>query len=348
MNFSNIIKNKTQWQIETGDALTILKKMPNSFIQTSITSPPYYKLRDYGHKEQIGQEETPKEYIENIVEIYKEVKRVLREDGTCAINIGDKYVVKKEYKDLYLKNKDLMGLPWELASELRKDGWYLRQMYPWVKCDALPENVNDRPNTSIEYVIFLSKSQKYYFDMEGAKECLGIKRNWRNGDGLLFLDVPKEKTKHSHCAPMPQELVKVFIKTLTSEQGCCNICRTPLKRFVHKDRIKGKVEFKGKSKTYYDSNSKNSTTSLNTSIANKDKYVKTKTLKWDFNCNCKDNLKGKQIILDPFSGSGTTGIVAMSLSHNYIGIELNPEYADYSKKRLKEHQQKINQDIFST
>jgi len=171
MDIEKIINNKKKWHIEISDSLSYLKTLPDSFAQTSISSPPYFNLRDYNIPNQIGMEDNPKEYIEKIVTIYKEIKRILRHDATCWINIGDKYSSHHTYNSLKIKDKDLIGIPWELAKALREDQWYIRQMIPWIKPNAVPENVNDRPNSSIEYIILLSKNKKYYFDMEGAKEC---------------------------------------------------------------------------------------------------------------------------------------------------------------------------------
>ncbi len=152
---NKVINREKNWDVINGDSLKILKSLPNSFAQSSISSPPYFNLRDYKNSNQIGNEKNPKDYIENIVEIYKEIKRILRRDGTCWINIGDKYTTNTSYKDLKLKGKDLIGLPWELARTLRKDRWHLRQMIPWVKQNSLPENVNDKPNNSIKYTILI-------------------------------------------------------------------------------------------------------------------------------------------------------------------------------------------------
>jgi len=341
---NKVISREKKWEIINGDSLNILKSIPNSSIQSSISSPPYFNLRDYNNLNEIGSEKNPKDYIENIIEIYKEVKRVLRRDGTCWINIGDKYTVNTSYKDLDLKGKDLIGLPWELARTLRKDRWHLRQMIPWVKQNALPENVNDRPNNSIEYIIFLSKNKNYYYDMEGAKECLGIKRNWRNGDCLLFMDVPTQKSYHNHPSTMPKELVKIMIKTSTSEKGCCSICKTPLKRIIEKKRIPP-PNVLSKSK-YYQGKSKNSITSLS-SYDPKDRRKTTiiDTIGWNFSCNCNTKKTIKQIIIDPFSGSGTTGTISLELNRSYIGIELSKEYTDKSIKRLKEKEKTLLEEI---
>lgn len=346
MSIKQIVNREKKWHIEIGDSLSILKSIPNSFVQVSITSPPYFNLRDYESKNEIGSESNPKDYIERIVTIYKEVKRILRRDSVCWINIGDKYAANNTYKNLKIKNRDLIGIPWELARTLRKDRWYIRQMIPWVKSNAVPENVNNRPNTSLEYVIMLSKNKKYYFDMEAAKQCSGINRNWRNGDSLLFMDVATKKSKYKHPATMPKELVQIMLKSSTSEKGCCKICHTPLKRIIKKISIPPRKKFTEKSK-YYSGTSKNSTTSLG-SYNPKTQTCNTKieTIGWEFVCKCDTKETTNQIILDPFSGSATTGSVALDLKHNYLGIELSKEYANESINRLRIKEEKIN-NIFN-
>ena len=335
------------WSILTGDSLSILKKLPKSSIQSVVTSPPYYQLRDYNSDNQIGQEISPQEYIDRIVDIFKEVKRVLRRDGSCWINIGEKYAVKDTYKSMDIKTTDLMLLPWRLADALQKDRWHIRQMIPWVKPNSLPEHVSCRPNNSLEYVILISKNRKFYFDMESAKSCMGIKRNWRNGDSLLFMDVPTERTTHNHPAPMPTKLAEVMIKASTSEKGCCKDCGTPLKRKIKTQSIGGDKTLKGKSQTYYGGTSKNSITSLSSNLSASQKYTVVETLGWEKQCNCQTTNITKQTILDPFSGSGTTGIVSLSNGHKYIGIELNKDFAEESKKRLQECENKMSEDIFN-
>ena len=171
----------------TGDALVQLKTLPDGCANTCVTSPPYYGLRDYGVDGQIGLEETPEQYISKLVEVFREVRRVLRDDGTCWVNIGDSYCNTNGYaraqpefqrqgrndapandRDLTqlheagFKTKDLIGIPWMLAFALRADGWYLRQDIIWAKPNPMPESVTDRCTKSHEYIFLLSKSPKYY------------------------------------------------------------------------------------------------------------------------------------------------------------------------------------------
>ena len=143
-----------------GNCLDTLKNIESQSINTCITSPPYWGLRDYGEGEQLGLEETPEAFVNNLVEVFREVKRVLRDDGTVWLNLGDSYLSKKQ----------LGGIPWRVAFALQSDGWYLRQDIIWHKPNPMPESVTDRCTKAHEYIFLLSKSVKYYFDNEAIKE----------------------------------------------------------------------------------------------------------------------------------------------------------------------------------
>jgi len=155
--------------IVIGDAKEKLKELETESIQSVITSPPYWGLRDYGHDEQIGREETPDQYIDNMVKIFDEVFRVLKTDGTLWLNIGDSYSSIRNEKT-GLKRKDLVGIPWMLAFALRINGWYLRQDIIWAKTNPKPESVRDRCTKSHEYVFMLTKSEKYYYNHDAIRE----------------------------------------------------------------------------------------------------------------------------------------------------------------------------------
>ena len=199
--------------------------------QMCVTSPPYYGLRDYGgESKQIGQEDTPEEYIENLVSVFRSVRDTLTEDGTLWLNIGDSYYnyrpgkgqalvkqsVSKTNQDLPskcarrgnklegYKEKDLIGIPWLLAFALRKDGWYLRQDIIWNKPNPMPESVRDRCTKSHEYVFLLSKNQNYYFDVDAIKEETRRKRSVWN--------IKTKPYKGSHFAVFPPDLVELCIK----------------------------------------------------------------------------------------------------------------------------------------
>ena len=180
-----------------GDCLEVMKGIPDRIIQCCITSPPYWGLRDYGHDDQIGLDQTPEEYVAKMVAVFREVRRVLRDDGTLWLNLGDSYVntgmkdtskvggftgdrIRRGVKGIMdsrprqipqgLKIKDLVGIPWMVAFALRADGWYLRSDIIWSKPNPMPESVTDRPTKAHEYIFLLSKSQRYYYDHEAIME----------------------------------------------------------------------------------------------------------------------------------------------------------------------------------
>lgn len=151
-----------------GDALEKLRKLPDKCCSVCVTSPPYFNARDYGVADQLGTESSPEEYTRKLVEIFREVARVLKDDGTLWLNIGDSYA--RHIEDGGIKRKDLIGIPWLLALALRSDGWYLRADIIWNKPNAMPESCKDRPTRAHEYIFLLSKSERYYYDAEAIKE----------------------------------------------------------------------------------------------------------------------------------------------------------------------------------
>ena len=179
-------------KILEGDCLQTLSSLEEKSVNTCVTSPPYWGLRDYGEYNQLGQEETPEKFVENLVNVFREVRRVLRDDGTVWLNLGDSYCGtghKGDTKDMFisggkarngqsfalnnkvegLKSKDLIGIPWRVAFALQADSWYLRQDIIWHKPNPMPEPVKDRCTKSHEYIFLLSKSSKYYYDSEAIK-----------------------------------------------------------------------------------------------------------------------------------------------------------------------------------
>ena len=213
-----------------GDCRDTIPKI-HERVQMCVTSPPYYGLRDYGGQDkQIGLEQTPEKYIEELVNVFRKVRDVLSDDGTLWVNIGDSYynyrpgkgqalvqqTVSNTKQDLPdncprrgnkldgLKEKDLIGIPWMLAFALRADGWYLRQDIIWNKPNPMPESVRDRYTKSHEYIFLLSKSQNYYFDVNAIKEATRRKRSVWN--------VKTKPYKGSHCAVFPPELIEPCIK----------------------------------------------------------------------------------------------------------------------------------------
>lgn len=196
-------------KIYQGDSLVTIKTFPDESVDCVITSPPYWGLRDYGVDNQIGLEKTPEEYVAKLVELFREVKRVLKKEGTLWLNLGDSYSTPKEgnteteknptrvtdsfKKELPpgMKPKNLVGIPWRVAFALQADGWYLRQDIIWHKPNPMPESVTDRCTKSHEYVFLLTKSSKYYFDNEAIKEeTLTQDNSDRNRDETRLNNTP--------------------------------------------------------------------------------------------------------------------------------------------------------------
>ena len=268
--------------ILTGDVLEQLKSLPDESVNCVVTSPPYWGLRDYGQEGQLGLEPTPEEYVSKMVEVFREVRRVLTTDGTCWLNIGDSYFSSTKGTQ-GAKPKDLVGIPWRLAFALQADGWCLRQDIIWAKPNPMPESVTDRCTKSHEYVFLLSKSSSYYYDNQAIKEVgTGKSGTWskktheaRIGHGAFRKEytppadglrnkrdvwfIPTKPFNGAHFAVMPEALVEPCILAGCPEGG---------------------------------------------------------------------------VVLDPFFGSGTVGVVAIKHNRKYIGIELNPEYVEIAKDRL--------------
>tara|TARA_B100001939_G_scaffold83780_1_gene71503 strand:- start:416 stop:1342 length:927 start_codon:yes stop_codon:yes gene_type:complete len=298
-----------------GDVINRLKDIEDNTIQCVVTSPPYWGLRDYGEDNQLGLEETPEEYVENMVNVFREVKRTLKDDGTLWLNIGDSYnttqagnktwgngvgsnkqyakgiIPKKRNKTLGLKPKDLVGIPWRVAFALQQDGWYLRQDIIWHKPNPMPESVTDRCTKSHEYIFLMSKSVNYYYDAESIKE-----------------------------------------KTLTND----NINRD--RDTTRLNNTPGRTRMAGLKTNNYEKRNKRSVWKINTQPY-KEAHFAVFPEKLPELC-IKAGSKEGDIVLDPFFGSGTTGFVAQRLYRKWIGIELNPEYIKIANKRF------VQQELF--
>jgi site-specific DNA-methyltransferase (cytosine-N4-specific) len=221
-------------KIICGDALEALKMFPENYFQCCITSPPYWGLRDYGICNQIGAELTVDEYIENLVGVFREVRRTLAKDGTLWLNIGDSYTSgNRTWRDTDKKNpargmryrpptpeglkpKDLIGVPWRIAFALQSDGWYLRSDIIWYKPNCQPESVKDRPTRAHEYLFLLSKSEKYYYDYKSIREVSTSENGFRNSRTVWTIKT--EPNKHGHFAMFPEALVEPCIKAGSKEE----------------------------------------------------------------------------------------------------------------------------------
>jgi DNA modification methylase len=304
-------------KIEFGDCRIIMKRWKEEGVkvQTCVTSPPYYGLRDYGHDGQIGLEQTVSEYVANIVDVFADVWNILEDDGTVWLNLGDSYynyrpgkgqalnkqTVSNTNQDLPntcarrgnkqdgLKEKDLIGIPWRVAFALQEFGWYLRQDIIWHKPNPMPESVRDRCTKAHEYIFLLSKSPQYYFDNEAIKEPS------IHAGRIINYDESKYKDENGN--------VKKGYETHVT--GKREIKDTKNKRSVWVVTVK---PYKG------------------AHFATFPKELITPCIL----AGSKEN----DIVFDPFMGSGTTAQVAKDLNRQYLGCELNPEYKALQNERL--------------
>jgi len=304
------------YQLLLGDNRDTLKTLPDKSVHCCVTSPPYFGLRDYGHDGQIGLEATPELYVAEIVAVFREVWRVLRDDGTVWLNLGDSYAggglgggsggkstldsthhrkIQGEQRKAIkphngLKPKDLIGIPWRVAFALQADGWYLRQDIIWHKPNPMPESVTDRCTKAHEYIFLLSKSERYYYDAEAVKE----ESAGQSGRAADFCretkeDVaPNQSTKQHRLGRKP-----------TSDNGTRN------------RRSVWTVATQPYSGAHFAT-------------------FPPKLIEPCILAGCPVG----GTVLDPFGGSGTTAAVSISHGRNAILCELNPEYGELIKERV--------------
>ena len=344
--------------ILTGDCRTLLKTLPDESVQCCVTSPPYFGLRDYGVAGQIGLEKTPDEYVAEMVAVFREVRRVLRDDGTLWLNLGDSYASgkgtcfnpgggvssmgkdrkeasahpldrgnKSDLEKVGLKPKDLIGIPWRVAFALQADGWYLRSDIIWAKANCMPESVTDRPTRSHEYVFLMSKSARYFYDQEAIKEpCI--------------YDVDGTGTAARKARAVGNKLMP------TAERN--GIRPAGYKNAVNFDgKNKGNEKQRGHSRRHDGFNDRwdaMEKTEQCTGMRNKRdvwtiapaNYPEAHfaTFPPDLIRPCiRAGSRPGGTVLDPFFGSGTTGQVALEEGRRAIGCELNPEYVKLATKR---------------
>lgn len=332
-------------QILIGDCIDMMRTLPDESVHTCITSPPYFGLRDYGVDGQVGLELTPAEFIQRLVEVFRQVRRVLRKDGTAWVNMGDSYAgsrspvapgqVKSRRRDnepvprsdlaiTGFKPKDMMGMPWRLAFALQADGWYLRQDIIWNKKNPMPESVRDRCTKSHEYIFLLSKSRRYYFDQEAILEPCSP-----NTHARLAQDVQNQiGSERANGAGKTNGNMKAVARKSNgvgwghgTDAG---------------ERQRGRVK---------DSASMDSALAIMPETRNKRSVwdVPTHSFKGAHfatfppdlirPCVLAGSPRGG-LVLDPFGGAGTTGLVAMQEGRQSILCELNPDYAAMARARL--------------
>ncbi len=344
-------------RILVGDCRDLLRTLPDECVHCVVTSPPYWGLRDYGiGADAFGLEPTYQLYVEHAVEVFREVRRVLRKDGTLWLNLGDSYLghtrggvqraiaCDKPDKEPSLKSKDLCGIPWRVAFALQADGWWLRQDIIWAKPNPMPESVTDRCTKAHEYMFLLSKSERYYFDADAIAEKAKDNASRFNGghdgnvdrqdNGRQDFALVTERNKRSvwtvttqpyseaHFATFPPALIEPCILAGTSEKGCCAKCGTPWMRNTERTAM----VIQRSTRTHELGQTRSSGTMV--------EPAKSVTTGWSPSCPCNADVV-PCTVLDPFGGAGTTGLVADRLKRNAILIELNPAYAKMAEQRLK-------------
>src|SRR5665213_2228257 len=400
-------------RIICGDALTVLRELPDGIVHTCVTSPPYFNLRDYKIEGQMGLEESPEEYVQKMVEVFREVKRVLHDSATLWINIGDSYASnpesggkqsllmtgsehkrtpKKGYvRPVGLKPKDLVGVPWRLAFALQAEGFYLRSDIIWQKLNPMPSSVLDRPTCSKEYIFLLAKSQKYFYDIDSIKEpatheTTKMPDGWDTGDGVHgsihrngrekgakvnkqrghgrqhagFTDrwdamtkaeqcsgmrnkrdvwtVATKPFKDSHFATVPAKFISSCCLSGSKPVGVCRECGAPPRQVYEKVEPLELVKASSKMSELPDEHGQKRIqqrvkAARNAGAEHDPPFAGKAAIGWESSCKCNVGTV-PALVLDPFSGSGTTGLVANGRGRNYIGVELNPDYISMSERRL--------------
>lgn len=345
------------WQIRVGDCREQMRLLAEGSVRTCVTSPPYFGLRDYGDEGQIGLEETPEQFVTELVSVFREVHRVLADDGTVWLNLGDSYAgsgkgawsteeqrlaATKKTKEAYVplrsdipmagktplgfKPKDLIGIPWRVAFALQADGWYLRSDIIWHKPNPMPEPVRDRPTKAHEYLFLLSKSPRYYYDHQAIQEDA---KDWSTNKGGLGIQDTSER------------------------YGSGNGGNGGLSQWAAKHRFGGNKygdsddeKHRTKSGNEYQPTGKRNKRSVWTVTTKAFKGAHFATYPPDLIEPCI--LAGSEVgdtVLDPFAGSGTTGMVALRHGRRFIGCELNPEYAEIARNRIVDDAPLLNSGL---
>jgi DNA modification methylase len=389
-------------RILVGDCLEQLKTLPDESVQCVCTSPPYYSLRDYGVAGQIGLEKTPAEFIARLVAVFREVRRVLRHDGTCWVNMGDSYATGPSGRqtqnglDDYarrergeadngpkslarvhgrapvsdgVKQKDMLGIPWQLAFALRDDGWYLRSEIIWAKQSPMPESVRDRPTKAHEQIFLLTRNPTYFYDADAERVTTGREMSWdeydyRTTEGRVrwsgesggdadqlkvYAGTAKKDGRHSHPAgrnlwswwadlkpsPVPDAHFATFPESLPYR--CLRLGTSERGACPHCGAPWKRVVVREKVKRERPNEfvKRNGAGGTGNVYNQTNQGVSVQTKGWEASCSCPEHEPRPCVILDPFLGSGTTLVVARRLGLDGIGIELNEQYAALAERRVR-------------
>lgn len=318
-------------RIITGDVLAVLPSLPAGSVQTCVTSPPYWGLRDYGVAGQLGLEATPEEYVARMVEVFREVRRVLRDDGTLWLNLGDSYAndgkwggstggkhvaalhgtnVGRGKRETGLKPKDLVGVPWRVAFAIQADGWWLRSDIIWHKPNPMPESVTDRPTRAHEYVFLLSKAERYYYDAAAIREPIVTATGRPNAPDKIDSPYGQGFTRRARAGNKARRL---------AEGGAGDRPADHLGRGVPWED---------------DGTGRNARSVWSiTTRPFKGAHFATMPPALARRCILAGSRPG-DTVLDPFGGAGTTGLVAERHGRSAILVELNADYARLAAERI--------------
>lgn len=369
-------------RIYVGDCLEVMRHWPSGFVQTVVTSPPYWGLRDYGIDGQFGLEKTPEEYVGKMVEVFREVRRALRDDGTLWLNLGDTYAgsgrgqgrdqsyagtkqatnrgsvgLDPQPVPIGLKAKDIVGIPWRTAFALQTDGWYLRSDIIWAKPNPMPESVTDRPTKAHEYLFLLAKSERYFYNGDAIKEpaLFGIPSDpkvpsgWDTGPGSHN----KLAGRYSH-------------DDYSDGAGRNDGGRHVSGGFPQKDLPDGQSNIRKLRSRQRDHGRHHAGFDDRWDKMTRDEQcggMRNKRSVWEvptrpfsqahFATFPPDLIKpcilagsaGGGIVMDPFSGAGTTALVAAAYGRQFLGIELSPVYAAMSERRIANEKAQVKMAI---
>lgn len=339
------LRDLTTVDIRIGDCREVLRQMPDKSVNVCVTSPPYFQLRDYGIDGQIGLEQTPAEFVAELVDVFREVRRVLRDDGTCWVNLGDSYCStapgtvnapqpkgSKANASQWanarpktppgLKAKDLIGIPWRVAFALQDDGWYLRQDIIWSKPNPMPESVTDRCTKAHEYLFLLSKSPRYYYDAEAISEA---RTQHEDANGFRGGAYTGGETDNATMGKRKTPGNKTH-KAASAYNGGDEKRRTKAGLVAYSERERSADP---------DDLGRRNKRSVWTVGSQPFKEAHFATFPPDLIRPCiKAGCPEGGVVLDPFGGAGTTGLVAHQEARNAILIELNPAYAAIARQRI--------------
>jgi site-specific DNA-methyltransferase (cytosine-N4-specific) len=311
-------RSKPSWAIQQGDCAAVLRTLPDQRVHCVVTSPPFYGVRDYQTAGQHGSEATMEQWLASQMAVFDEVRRVLRDDGLCWVNLGDKWLAG-----------EAMGQPWRHAFAMKERGWRLVMDCIHAKLNPTPEPLlRKRPTLAHEYMFMFAKHKGYFYDNQNAQEDRDTPVNrrsvWRFAKGGAGAE--------GHYAAFPEDLPRTAISLSTSDRGCCEVCGAQVQRVMELTEL-GK-QLLGKGKSWHDHSLDAVKGQRTKNCAQPNGAGLRRCVGWRRTCEHKGAGLVSATVLDPYAGRGTTGMVALSLGRSFVGIELDPKSVRLCKKNL--------------